>query len=78
MTPDAFIENFGGTVIFEEGTMVNGKTPAYRVDVVGAYNAVNEPDLSEAVGWTPTLFTEIHPTQAVPGLVSGFAGPFKA
>jgi pectate lyase len=77
VTPDAFIENFGGTVIFEEGTLVNGKTPAYRVDVVAAYNAVNDPDLSEAVGWVPTLFTEIHPTPAVPGLVSGFAGPFK-
>jgi pectate lyase len=45
--------------------------------VLAAYNAVNTPDLSPDVGWTPTLFVEIHPTQAVPGLVMGNAGPFK-
>jgi hypothetical protein len=44
---------------------------------VAAYNAVNTPDLSPTVGWTPTLYTEIHPTQAVPGVVGGYAGPFK-
>jgi pectate lyase len=47
------------------------------MDVVAAFNAANATDLSPVVGWTPTLFTEIHPTQAVPGLVSGNAGVFK-
>ena len=76
-TTDEFLENLGGTMIHAEGTLVNGKTPAHLVDVVAAHNAVNDPDLSPTVGWTPTLYIEIHPTQAVPGLVSGNAGPFK-
>ena len=49
---------------------VNGK-PA---DVLAAYNAVNDPDLSSDVGWTPTLHTRIDPTWAVPALVHAGAG----
>jgi hypothetical protein len=43
----------------------------------GRYNAVNTPALWPNVGWTPTHFVEIHPTQAVATLVLGNAGPFK-
>jgi hypothetical protein len=45
------------------------------VDVVAAYNAVNDPDLAVDVGWTPTLFNTIHPTWSVPLLVWILAGP---
>ena len=56
---------------------MNGKAKANAVDVLAEYNEVNTSDLSPLVGWTPTLYTEIHPTQAVPGVVLGNAGPFK-
>lgn len=48
-------------MIHEEGTLLNGDP----VDVLAAYNAVNDPDLSGDVSWTPTLHTTIHPTVAV-------------
>jgi len=51
-------------------------TPAYFVDVLAAYNAANDPDLSGDVGWRATLHTDINATQAVPGLVPHGAGPF--
>jgi pectate lyase len=76
VTPDQFISRLNGTAIFEEGTQLNG-TPAHDVvDVVAAWNAVNDPDLVETVGWTPTLFLEIEPTKKVPSSVQNDAGPF--
>ncbi|HEY0603776.1 MAG TPA: hypothetical protein VGD58_12735 [Herpetosiphonaceae bacterium] len=75
VTPDRFIRRFNGTAIHAEGTFVNGRSAHNRVDVLAAYNAVNDPDLGSDVGWTPTLYTQIHPTQAVPGLVLHQAGP---
>lgn len=77
VTPAEFMQRFNGTAVHVSGTFVNGKTKRNEVDLLAAYNAVNTPDLSPNVGWTPTLFVEIHPTQAVPGLVMGDAGPFK-
>ena len=87
VTPDRFIRRFNGTAIHASGTYVNGRAAADQVDVLAAYNAVNDPDLAGAVRWTtedgvvverPTLYTIIHPTQAVPGLVGNKAGPFRA
>jgi pectate lyase len=75
VTPDQFIRRFNGTAIHVEGTFVNGRSAHNRVDVLAAYNAVNDPDLSSNVGWTPTLYATLHPTQAVPGLVLAQAGP---
>jgi len=77
VNPSDFIARFNGLAIHAAGTFVNGKAKVNEVDVVAAFNAANATDLSPMVGWTPTLFTEIHPTQAVPGLVSGNAGVFK-
>jgi pectate lyase len=76
VTPDRFIRRFNGTAIHASGTFVNGHSSHNRVDVLAAYNAVNDPDLSGEVGWTPTLYNHIHPTQAVPALVTHQAGPF--
>lgn len=59
-----------GTAIHEHGTLVNGEP----TDVLAAYNAVNDPDLSPDVGWTPTRHTRIDPTWAVPRLVQAGAG----
>jgi pectate lyase len=77
VTPDQFIERFNGTVIFDAGTHVNGAPEKNLVDVVAAWNAVNDPDLTEDVGWTPTLFLEIEPTGKVPSSVQSHAGPLS-
>jgi pectate lyase len=74
ITPDQFIARFNGTAIHAAGTLVNGHSAHHHVDVLAAYNAVNDPDLSGDVGWTPTLYTHRHPTQAVPALVEHKAG----
>jgi pectate lyase len=76
VTPDMFIERFNGTAIHATGTLVNGRSDRYLVDVVGVYNAVNDPDLGTDVGWTPTLFTAIDETKRVPVQVTLRAGPF--
>jgi pectate lyase len=72
--PARFITVFKGTTIHAEGTLVNGLSRHDAVDVVAAYNAANDPDLSTDVGWTPTLFRRVDPTQAVPVVVGIFAG----
>ena len=74
--PEVFIERLNGTAIFESGTHLNGTPPKNLVDVVSAYNLVNDPDLSEEVGWVPTLFVEVEPTREVPRTVQSEAGPF--
>lgn len=81
VTPDQFIYDWRGAdrtaTLRVEGSFVNGVMPQHRVDLVAAYNAVNEPDLPSGKTWKPTLYTEIHPAQAVPGLVLHNAGIFS-
>jgi pectate lyase len=59
-----------GTAIHESGTLVNGRP----TDVLAAYNATYDPDLSPDVGWTPQLHGRIDPTRVVPSLVRAGAG----
>ena len=47
------------------------------VDVIAAWNALNEPDLGFDAGWTPTLNFELLPAWTTPLLVPLFAGPFR-
>ncbi len=75
--PDKFIAVYKGTQIHSSGTYVNGPSKHDQVDVLAAFNAANDPDLSGDVGWTPTLFTEIYPTQSLPGLIPAQAGPLN-
>jgi pectate lyase len=75
-TPDRFIAVFRGTAIHESGTYVNGISDKNLVDVLAAYNAVNDPDLGNDVGWTPTLFNEVQPAWTVLFTVQPGAGTF--
>jgi len=77
ITPDQFIERFVGTAIYETGSLVNAASDNHMVDVLGEYNAVNNPDLLPTVGWTPVLFLEIEPTFKVPSTVHSRSGPFN-
>jgi pectate lyase len=77
ITPDQFISRLNGTAIHIAETLVNAASDNNLVDVLAAYNAVNNPDLSSDVGWTPTLFIEIEPTFKVPSSVESRSGPFN-
>ncbi len=77
LTPDQLIRVYKGTAIHESDTRINGTHGGGFTDVRAAYNAVNDPDLSGDVGWTPTLFTEIQETQLVVPAVESAAGPFN-
>jgi pectate lyase len=76
VTADRLIARFNGTAIFEAGTHLNGTAASHRVDLVAAWNAVNDPDLGTDVGWAPTFFTTVQPTPDVPSAVQNDAGPF--
>jgi hypothetical protein len=45
--------------------------------VRAAYNGANDPDLSDAVAWTPVLYGVFDRSHRVPGLVESGAGPFN-
>jgi pectate lyase len=73
--PEQFIARFNGSAILESGTQLDGTSERNLIDVVSAYNAVNDVQLSEEVGWTPELFLELQATSAVPSSVQNAAGP---
>jgi len=75
--PASIIHYWKGTSIYEEGTFINGTSKTNRVDLVKAHNQGNEVQLNENVGWKPSLYTKVHPTQAVPALVKAKAGVGK-
>jgi pectate lyase len=74
--PDQVIDVFKGTAIHVSGTLVNGLTHRSLVDVLAAYNELNDPDLSGDVGWTPTLFLRVDPAKWAFWSVLTHAGPF--
>jgi pectate lyase len=76
VTPDRFISRLNGTALFEAGTLVNGVRRRHQVDVVAAWNALNDPDLTEEVGWLPTLRADLDPARVVPEQVRRRAGTF--
>lgn len=77
VTPAQFITSLNGTSIYAANTRVNGAPGGLLVNVVGAYNEANDPDLGTTVGWTPTLFTEVQDVlRAAPEVLSK-AGPFN-
>jgi pectate lyase len=76
-TVDQIIERFNGTAASISGTLVIGPRVRNPVDVVAAWNAVNDPDLGFDAGWTPTLNHELLPAWTTPLLVPLFAGPLR-
>jgi pectate lyase len=76
-TVDQIIDRFNGTTLSASGTLVVGPRVRNPVDVISAWNAVNDPDLGFDAGWTPTLNFELLPAWTTPLLVPLFAGPFR-
>ena len=76
ITADQFITRFNGTALTTSGNLVLGARVRNPVDLVAAYNEVNDPDLGFDAGWVPTLNFELLPAITTPVLVPLFAGPF--
>ncbi len=75
VAPAQTIAYWKGTRITTVGTLVqNSRRPAQSVDLVAAYNAAFDPDLSPDAGWTPTLRTRLDATAVVPAVVSAGVG----
>lgn len=75
--PSDFIDVFKGTAIVTLATQVNAASANHAVDVRAAWNERFDPDLTDAIGWTPTLFLPIDPAFKVPSRVASQAGPFN-
>lgn len=74
--PSRFITRLNGTAIHESGSVIWQPGHGWTlVDVLAQYNAVNDPDLSSDVGWVPTLFDWIEPSENVEWRVESKAGP---
>lgn len=73
--PDQIIYNWGGKQIYAADNMVKNQAGSSVVDLVAAFNAVNDPDLPNTASWTPALVAELTPVQDVPALVRAKAGP---
>jgi pectate lyase len=68
------IHYWKGTKITAIGSLVRAGNKAMPVDLVAAYNAAYDPDLSSDAGWTPTLRTRVDPAAAVPQVVAASVG----
>jgi pectate lyase len=72
---DAYVFNWGGTVMTERGTLARiGTGPIRPVNLLAAYNASFDPDIAPDAGWVPTLRVRLDPAIAVPILVGVLAG----
>jgi pectate lyase len=72
------IHYWKGTAITAIGSLVQtpGRFPR-PVDLVAAYNAAYDPDLTADAGWTPTARTHVDPAWAVPAIVSALSGSHR-
>jgi pectate lyase len=74
-TPARVLGRFNGTALSASGTLILGPPVRNPVDVIAAWNAVNDPDLAFDAGWVPTLDYQLMPGWTTPLLVPLLAGP---
>jgi pectate lyase len=74
-TVDQIIERFNGTRLTASGTLVVGPRVPNPVDLIAAWNAVNDPDLEFDAGWIPVLNHQLAPAWTTPLVVPLLAGP---
>jgi pectate lyase len=74
--PASVIADWGGTAITERGTWGRtGHGIGRPMDLLAAYNAVNDPPLGDDAGWVPQLrHGPVLPAPAVPYVVGALAG----
>lgn len=66
---------FNGTALSASGNLVVGPRVRNPADLIGAYNAANDPDLGYDAGWVPVLNHQLVPAWAAGLLVPLLAGP---
>jgi pectate lyase len=74
-TVDQIIERLNGTTLTASGTLVVGPRVRNPVDLIAAWNAVNDPDLGFDAGWIPVLNHQLAPAWTTPLVVPLLAGP---
>ena len=68
------IHYWKGTKITAIGSLAQVGNKATPVDLVAAYNADYDPDLTPDAGWVPSLRTRVDPAWAVPQVVAASVG----
>lgn len=48
-----------------------------QFDIREAYNAAQDPDLSDASDWVPSMYGEVDPAYKLQALTSSGSGPFN-
>jgi hypothetical protein len=79
VTPADYIGRFGGVQVTAVGATLAGEKAGTDVDVIGAWNAVNDPDVIPGAGWTPVLYGlpgAAEPASSVGDSAEQGAGPF--
>ncbi|MGC9664974.1 pectate lyase family protein [Planosporangium sp. 12N6] len=75
VAPDRLVKDWGGTALFETGTVVRtGRGHPTPMSLRDAYNATHDPDLAGDAGWTPTQPGPVEPAVAAAERVRGSAG----
>lgn len=72
---DQILERFNGTALSASGNLVVGPRVRNPVDLIAAWNGVNDPDLGFDAGWVPVLNHQLLPAWTTPLLVPLLAGP---
>jgi len=74
---DRILGRFNGTALSASGNLVVGPRVRNPVDLIGAYNAANDPDLGYDAGWVPVLNHQLIPAWAAGLAVPLLAGPVR-
>lgn len=76
--PSDVIDRFNGTRLTDTNNCLYTASECLLTDFVGAWNAVNDPDLLNDAGWTPTLYGQMGRAQRAKNVreaVLEFSGP---
>lgn len=72
---DSILGRFNGTTLSASGNLVIGPRVRNPVDLIGAWNAVNDPDLGYDAGWVPVLNHQLAPAWIAGLTVPLLSGP---
>ena len=67
MNPATLLHDWGGTALTARENVARIDGRLQPIDLIGVYNAANDPDLGTDAGWTPTRYTKIDPAPSVAG-----------
>jgi len=74
VNPATLLHDWGGTALTARENVARIDGRLQPIDLIGVYNAANDPDLGTDAGWTPTRYTKIDPAPSVAAKVAAHAG----